>query len=450
MPGLSFLHKKGFHPARSSNQKRVFVAEQSVADRIRAEEERAQQILKESEELTISSLQDHHSSKSKDPRRSSLNFMYNQPKSEKKNGGQNVQQPEIYLGNRDDDMVRAFREKISNATNSSRTLDAKDDLVKSDYEEKDEGDATDNATEEARLRKLKAGTNFGASAHRSKLEIETGKRRKVGLTQEEQAERFSFLKNAPVEGAFAKNIEIRHKPFNEIVRNVQCVRCGEWGHQSNDRECPLRDANPHEFARKKREDPLTYMQSDDFLLEKQKMVLRFAAADREKPFVDTVVGAVNNSRNDKSNNSSSSSSGGPSSSESVNFTAMSAVSIKHAQEDRQSMRNSHEKPTASSSAKIGNMPSRANEKTSTSTSATTISPSTRSILPEEGDDDSDPERDFIATLTSREKKLLLRKLRALETPHVSKPHSSDGDKKNQTDDHKDDTSNSDSSDSEDD
>lgn len=39
------------------------------------------------------------------------------------------------------------------------------------------------------------------------------------------------------------------KPFNKLVRNTRCLRCGEWGHQTGDRECTLRDFNPHDAAR---------------------------------------------------------------------------------------------------------------------------------------------------------------------------------------------------------
>lgn len=50
----------------------------------------------------------------------------------------------------------------------------------------------------------------------------------------------------------------RAKPFGVEIRNVKCLRCGNYGHQSGDRECPLKDAiMPNEESRLKRDDPLT-------------------------------------------------------------------------------------------------------------------------------------------------------------------------------------------------
>lgn len=53
-------------------------------------------------------------------------------------------------------------------------------------------------------------------------------------------------------------VPARSKPFGVEIRNVKCLRCGNFGHQSGDRECPLKDAvMPSEESRLKRDDPLT-------------------------------------------------------------------------------------------------------------------------------------------------------------------------------------------------
>jgi hypothetical protein len=341
------------------------VAEQSVADRLKSEEERNQEIKKELEANEFELMQ--VGTGVVDPRNTALKFMYSQPKSEKSQSS-SMNQTNT---NGEDDMVREFKRKMEQKNNPDNLTD----IANNNNDDNNNDDETNIKMENhsqaqedfERKRKLKSDPNFGASVRRSKLEIEAGKKQRVGLTQEEQAERFSFLKNAPMEGAFAKNIEVRHKPFNEIIRNVQCIRCGEWGHQSGDRECALRDANPHDFARRKREDPLTYMQSEEFMFEKQKMILRHAAAESSSSTI--AVGLA----------SSSSSSNPPTGSKSLNLNTLSKTKVPISQNASSTFNQSH-------------------------------------LLFEEDNDESDPEKEFIATLTPREKKLLLRKLRQLKTP----------------------------------
>jgi CBF1 interacting corepressor len=103
----------------------------------------------------------------------------------------------------------------------------------------------------------------------------------------EQEERFPFLKDAPTEGSYSKTVKLKHKPLGFEVRNVRCLRCGSWGHQSGDRECSMRDYNPHDAARQKREDPMAYI-SGSLQIEKQKLILKQALVDRPANVEDFV------------------------------------------------------------------------------------------------------------------------------------------------------------------
>ncbi|KAJ1450109.1 hypothetical protein M885DRAFT_621935 [Pelagophyceae sp. CCMP2097] len=92
-----------------------------------------------------------------------------------------------------------------------------------------------------------------SKAMQSTLAKEAGKRAgNGGTTHAEMIARFPELAGAPLEGAYAADILLNVQPFGKVVRNVQCLRCGEWGHQASDRDCPMRDFNPHEEARKAR------------------------------------------------------------------------------------------------------------------------------------------------------------------------------------------------------
>jgi len=85
------------------------------------------------------------------------------------------------------------------------------------------------------------------------------KRRKE--KEEEDALKPSYMKNAPSEGAYTKNLHITPRPLGHVYKNVRCVRCRHWGHHSTDRECPLSDMNPNDHFRQLVEDPLSSLSS---------------------------------------------------------------------------------------------------------------------------------------------------------------------------------------------
>jgi len=69
-----------------------------------------------------------------------------------------------------------------------------------------------------------------------------------------------ILKNAPKEGDYVNKLDIKnYRPLGVQIRNVRCVRCGQNGHASGDRECPLSNINPNDNARKRAEDPAAFI-----------------------------------------------------------------------------------------------------------------------------------------------------------------------------------------------
>ena len=76
---------------------------------------------------------------------------------------------------------------------------------------------------------------------------------------------------------------IIHKPFNEVIRNVCCLRCGSWGHYSGDRECPLKDHNPLDQERQAREDPMARASFSDSMetIKMDMKLLTFSETEKE-------------------------------------------------------------------------------------------------------------------------------------------------------------------------
>lgn len=250
MPGISFLFKKKFHPSRIDNQKKMFIAEEKTSHRLEQEKELALQIMKEKE---LQSLEGLGQAPERDPRASSLKFMYAAPSNvkDKRANLLAVPAPPALDANGDDDQVRAFKAKLykkegdGSFGTSSSSAPPPPLPAPSDDNEAKELEEEEQAEDKRDFQRL------------SELEKLSGRRRREVVTAEAMAQRHPSLRNAPTEGRYAQNLALHVKPFNEVIRNVRCLRCGEWGHASGDRECKLRDRNPLDEERQRREDPMT-------------------------------------------------------------------------------------------------------------------------------------------------------------------------------------------------
>ncbi|EQC40637.1 hypothetical protein SDRG_01718 [Saprolegnia diclina VS20] len=212
--GMKFLNLKGWHPSNKTNQKRIWIAEQKAQAKVDAEKDAANEIKKDAELLRFQQIAaskgDVDAHKRIDSQK--VSFMYQPPP-----GLQKINE-KVDAGEADD-AVLAFRSKIE------KKAAAKD-----------------------------------ASKSQRNLERYVGRRPNEAISIKDQVERFPMLKDAPVEGEYTGNIRVNFQPVGVKLRNVKCIRCGEWGHQSGDRECSLREFNPLDAARQAMEDPMQLIQ----------------------------------------------------------------------------------------------------------------------------------------------------------------------------------------------
>ncbi|XP_051119714.1 uncharacterized zinc finger CCHC domain-containing protein At4g19190 [Andrographis paniculata] len=210
----SFLNQKPWHPLSYPNQRRKWIAEQTDAQKQRRAEEISREYAQEQDFLKQTALVSKKE-KEKLEMMKAVSFMYVKPP------GYN---PE-----------------------SAKAAEMADEIKKDD-EKNLQDPSLDGASSS-----LKAGTVPSA------VDKKKGRPKDVfgrALPTEEQ---FEVLKNAP---RLETGVAGRSKPFGVEIRNVKCLRCGNFGHQSGDRECPMKDAiMPNEESRLKRDDPLTAIQA---------------------------------------------------------------------------------------------------------------------------------------------------------------------------------------------
>lgn len=216
MPGLSFLFKKRFHPMRWDNQKKLFIAEQTLQEKQGREKEFATQVKKERE---LQDLEGLGKMPDLDPRASSLKFMYAAPAGNAKDNKKNnnallaAPAPTQLDENGDDDAVRAFKQKIQQVQSGDPPqAPPTHDVYGGPLPPQP---ASSSSTQPAR--------------------------------------------RPPSEGSYLStlSVSVQHKPLGDTNRTMKCMKCGGVGHGIGERACPLfGEKGKGDGERLRREDPM--------------------------------------------------------------------------------------------------------------------------------------------------------------------------------------------------
>ncbi|ESQ55450.1 hypothetical protein EUTSA_v10024821mg [Eutrema salsugineum] len=210
----SFLNQKPWHPLSYPNQRRKWIAEQTNAQHDRRAEEVAREFAQEQEFFKQAALISKKE-REKIEMMKAVSFMYIRPPGYDPESAKAAEYAD---------------EKHEGQGSSTQNPVADDNVGSKPAESVAGGDHSGQERKKPRPKDV-----FGRA-----------------LPTEEQ---FEVLKNAP---KLETGIAGRAKPFAVELRNVKCLRCGNFGHQSGDRDCPLKDAvMPNEEQRLKRDDPLT-------------------------------------------------------------------------------------------------------------------------------------------------------------------------------------------------
>ncbi|KAK9137823.1 hypothetical protein Sjap_008417 [Stephania japonica] len=212
----SYLNQKPWHPLSYPNQRRKWIAEQSDAQRHRRADEVAREFAQEQEFFRQTAL---ISQKEKDKVETmkAVSFMYVRPP------GYNAE-----------------------SAKAAELEDERKRLQQTNPPQESTFDSNAHAMQAESSISVKSGIN----EEKKKPRVKDIYGRPLPTEEE-----FEALKNAP---RLDTGLPARAKPFGVEIRNVKCVRCGNFGHQSGDRECPLKDViMPTEESRLKRNDPLT-------------------------------------------------------------------------------------------------------------------------------------------------------------------------------------------------
>lgn len=207
----SYLNQKPWHPLSYPNQRRKWIAEQQNAQKSRKAEEVAHEFSQQ-QEFFRQTAEMNTREKEKVEVLQAVSFMYMRPP------GYNAE--------------------------SARAAEIADERKMLGI------DAPPSSSQDASLAVTSQGEAGGIEPEvKRKPRVKDVFGRSVATEEE-----FAVLKDAP---KMDTGVAGRVKPFAIEIRNVKCAKCGGFGHQSGDRECPLKDViTPNEIERLKRNDPL--------------------------------------------------------------------------------------------------------------------------------------------------------------------------------------------------
>lgn len=259
------MTKKSFNPANWSNQRQVWEARQKHESEKKARTERQTQLSRERDEEELARAVGGEV----DGGRKALGFMYDAGKvpglERKKNENDFVcgkstvtvgvnkdentsrrgEGGEVSIFDRqagDDDAAAAFRAMLARPPPESPPIEQVAGVAAAATRpsESDDGDNDKSRDRDQRTNLEKAvgrGINSGS-----------------GVTLTQQFERFPMLKTAPMVlqkpatnssgGTETSMTGLNFKPLGQVLRNVQCLACRQWGHARGDRECKLSGWDP--------------------------------------------------------------------------------------------------------------------------------------------------------------------------------------------------------------
>ena len=275
-----FLTQKPWTPWNKETQRKIYVAEQlrKNEERIlneRNELKRKEDALEETAKLIYSNTNTIDKYSIQDNKAHPLNFMYSAPpglKNNSNNTGEGENKTTITSTNtnviNEPDDVQQFRQLYSQAINQqyhntedNHNNSNKDNIINSINNTTVPITSLSSTSVPVSNPPNPTIPPHSTSSTSTTLEKEAGKSRAPGLSVQELKHRFPFLKNAPME-VFASNVQVAFHPLGKEIKNIQCIKCKQWGHEVGNKECPLFNVlRPIDEQRLLREDPMTAMQA---------------------------------------------------------------------------------------------------------------------------------------------------------------------------------------------